>query len=131
MTPETDNRSFTTLISDLVNQLSTLVRTESSLLKAELKDGAHKAGKGIMEVAAGALLLLAALIVLLEALVIALAELGLGPAWSALLVGVVVAVIGAIMVKRGTSNLEPSELTPSRTASQLREDAQLAKEQTR
>lgn len=83
-----------------------------------------------MEIAAGAMLLLAALIVLLQALIAGLVEAGLRAGWAALIVGIIVAVIGAILVKRGTSNMSPSELTPSRTAAQLRKDGQLAREQT-
>ena len=131
MTPDKDNRSVATLISDLIQQLSTLVQTEGRLLRSELTQSAHKAGAGAMEIAAGAILLLAALLVLLQALVVALANLGLGAGWSSLLVGVVVAAIGAILVKRGTTNMSPSELAPTRTADQLRKDANLAQEQTR
>lgn len=131
MTPDKDSRSIPSLFSDLIQQLSALVQTEGKLLRSELTQSAHKMGNGAMEVAAGALLLLAALIVLLQALIVALSNLGLDPAWAALLVGVVVAVIGAILVKRGTSNMSPSELAPTRTTEQLRKDAALAQEQTR
>jgi hypothetical protein len=50
--------------------------------------------------------------------------------WASLLVGGVVAIVGAILVKRGTANMDPSELAPTRTADQLGKDAHLAKEQT-
>jgi hypothetical protein len=130
MTPEKDNRSAATLVSDLVHQLSTLMKTEGRLLRSELTHSARRAGAGAMEVAAGAILLLAALLVLLQALIVALANLGMGAGWASLLVGGVVAVIGAILVKRGTANMDPSELAPTRTADQLGKDAHLAKEQT-
>lgn len=130
MTPDKDNRSIPNLISDLVQQLSSLVQTEGKLLRSELGQSAHKVGNGAMEVGAGALLLLAALIVLLQALIVALSN-WLDPAWASLLVGIVVAVIGGVLVKRGTANMSPSELTPDRTTGQLRKDAALAKEQTR
>ena len=131
MTDERDPRTIPNLVSDLVQQLSTLVRTEGKLLRSELNESAHRVGNGAMEVAAGALLLLAALIVLLQALIVALVNLGLGAGWASLLVGVVVAAIGAILIKRGTSNMSPSELAPTRTAEQLRKDADLAQEQVR
>jgi hypothetical protein len=131
MTPDKDNRSVATLLSDLVQQLSTLVQTEGRLLRSELTHSAHKAGAGAMEVAAGAILLLAALLVLLQALVVALANLGLGAGWSSLLVGVAVAIFGAMLVKRGTTNMSSSELAPTRTADQLGKDASLLKEQIR
>ena len=40
-------------------------------------------------------------------------------------------IIGAILVRRGMSNMSPSELAPDRTAAQLRQDMQVAKEQMR
>src|SRR5690606_851759 len=129
MTVERDPRTIPNLVTDLVEQLSTLVRTESQLLRTELKENVGRAGNGVMEIAAGAMLLLAALIVLLQALIAGLVKAGLEAGWAALIVGVIVAVIGAILVKRGTSNMSPSEIAPSRTAAQLRKDGQLAREQ--
>lgn len=129
MTDERDTRSIPNLVTDLVDQLSSLVRTEGQLLRSELKEGASRAGSGMLEMAAGAMMLLAALIVLLQALILALANAGLGPGWSALIVGIVVAVIGGILVKRGTTNISPSEIAPTRTAAQLQKDGKLARDQ--
>lgn len=132
MDPESraDQRSVPNLLSDLVHQITTLFRTESSLLKAELSENVNKLGTGAMEVAAGAICLLVALIVLVQALVIALSG-WLGPTWAALLVGIALAAIGAILAKRGSTNLSPSGLAPDRTTRQVREDINLAKEEVR
>ena len=46
-----------------------------------------------------------------------------------LIVGVAFAIVGALLVKSGTSDIEPDSLTPERTTEQLRRDANLAKEQ--
>jgi hypothetical protein len=54
----------------------------------------------------------------------------IGDAWAALLVGVILAVIGVAFLAKGKSDLSPRNLAPERTASQLRKDAQLVKEQT-
>ena len=69
MTPEKDNRSIPELLSDPLHpsSLSSLVRTESSLLRSELRESANRAGTGAMEVMAGAVLLLGALLILLQA----------------------------------------------------------------
>lgn len=131
MTDERDTRSIPNLVTDLVDQLSSLVRTEGQLLRSELKEGASRAGSGMLEIAAGAMMLLAALIVLLQALILALANAGFGTGWSALVVGLVVAVIGGILVKRGTTNMSPSEIAPTRTAAQLQKDGKLVREQAR
>lgn len=124
-----DTRSVPTLVGDLINQATTLVQTELRLFRAEISEKISQAEKGALAIVAGAICLLAALLVLLQALIVALAELGLGAGWSALLVGAAVAIIGAILIKTGSSSLDPSNLVPERTQEQLRRDAQVAKEQ--
>ena len=130
MSVSTDPRSVPALISDLAQQVTTLMQTEVRLLRAEMSEKLGQLGSGAAEVAAGAICLLAALMVLLQALVIGVSRIGdMGMGWASLIVGVVVAVIGAVLVKTGTSNLSPSNLTPERTQEQLKRDAQVAKEQ--
>ncbi|HEV7414860.1 phage holin family protein [Tianweitania sediminis] len=123
-----DNRGVGSLISDLIQQVSTLVQTEIRLLRSEMGDKMKLAVSGITEMLAGAILLMAALLVLLQALVVALSEF-MDPAWASLLVGVVVAIIGVVLVRRGTANLEPSNLMPDQTTHQLGKDATVVKEQ--
>ncbi|WFP62196.1 MULTISPECIES: phage holin family protein [unclassified Mesorhizobium] len=126
-----DNPSLGTLVSDLAHQVSTLVQTEARLLRAEISENVSKAEAGAVEVLGGAICLLAALLVLLQALVIALARLGLGTGWSALLVGVIVAVLGVFLLRTGMASMAPSELAPDRTQEQLKRDANVIKEQAR
>lgn len=118
-------RSIPQLISDLTRDVTTLMRQEAQLFRAELSEKLAQLGKGAGEIAAGAICLLAALLVLLQALVVALAQ-WIGPGWASLAVGVVVAIIGAILVKSGTTNL--SDLEPERTTRQVKKDARFAKE---
>ncbi|MDX8434840.1 phage holin family protein [Mesorhizobium abyssinicae] len=124
-----DNRGLTTLIGDLAQQVTTLLQTESKLLRAEMSESLSKAGAGAVEFLGGAICILAALIVLLQALVIALANAGLGPGWSSLLVGIAVAILGIFLLRSGTASMAPSELTPDRTQDQLKRDARVIKEQ--
>jgi hypothetical protein len=44
-------------------------------------------------------------------------------------VGVAVAIIGFILIRKGESDLSAAELAPTRTTKSLREDASLLKEQ--
>ncbi|TIT29639.1 MAG: phage holin family protein [Mesorhizobium sp.] len=122
-----DNRGLTTLIGDLAQQVTTLLQTESRLLRAEMSESLSKVGA--VEFLGGAICILAALIVLLQALVIALANAGLGPGWSSLLVGIAVAILGIFLLRSGTASMAPSELTPDRTQDQLKRDARVIKEQ--
>jgi len=61
--------------------------------------------------------------------------LGLGqllPLWlSALIVGLVVAVVGYGVLQSGVSALKRANLTPQETIETLKEDAEWAKEQTK
>jgi hypothetical protein len=124
-----DTRSLTTLISDLAQQATSLLQTESRLLRAEMSDKFKQAGAGAAEVLGGAICLLAALLVLLQALIVALTKAGLGAGWSSLLVGVVVAILGVILLRTGMSSMDPANLKPERTQDQLSRDARVLKEQ--
>ena len=126
-----DVRSLGTLVSDLAQQVTTLLQTEGKLLRAELGENARKAGAGAIEVLGGAICILAALMVLLQALVIALANAGMGAGWASLLVGIVVAALGALLLRNGSAALSPSELTPDRTQEQFKRDARIVKDQIR
>ena len=78
MNESNDGRGLITLVSDLAQQVTTLLQTESKLLRSEMTDKLSRFGAGAVEVLGGAICLLAALMVLLQALVIALANAGLG-----------------------------------------------------
>jgi hypothetical protein len=125
-----DSRSVPDLLADLVRSVPALVRQETQLLRSELSDKVTQIEVGLGSIVAGAILLFAALLVLLEALVIALTEI-MGAGWAALIVGVAVAVIGAVLLKKGADQMKASNLMPERTAHQLKQDAELAKEQVR
>jgi Na+-driven multidrug efflux pump len=71
-----------------------------------------------------------ALIVLAQALVIALAHV-VGAGWSALIVGVAIALVGVALLAKGKKELETVSLTPDRTVEQLQKDGRMVKEQTR
>lgn len=128
MSDPQDTRGVGTLIGDLVEQTTTLVQTEIRLLRSEISDKFKVAVGGITEILAGALLLMVALLVLVQALVVALAT-WLGAGWASLLVGVVIAVVGFVLVRQGTANLDPSTLAPDQTTDQLAKDAAVVKEQ--
>jgi hypothetical protein len=125
MTQTSDPRSVPQLLSDLVHEVTTLFRKEGQLVRAELSEKARQLQVGAGSALAGAILLMVALNMLAGALVIGLAKY-MGPGWAALAVGAVLAVIGAVLVKKGTSDM--SGLTPERTTHQVAKDAQFVKE---
>jgi len=141
MSQTTDTRSVPQLLSDLARELTTLFRKEGQLLRAELSEKASQLVVGLGEAAAGAICLLVSLNVLAGALVVAIARIGadradpaiqnsgIGIGWASLIVGVLLAAIGAFLLKRGASNM--SNLTPERSVNQVSQDATLVKEQVR
>lgn len=128
--PTTDARSVPQLLSDLARDLTTLFRKEGQLIRAEMADKITQIEIGAGSIAAGAICLLVAFIILAMALSIALGNL-IGDGWAALVVGVLIAGVGAFLLKKGTDQMKASNLTPSRSAHQLGKDADLVKEQVR
>ncbi|MEM8856616.1 MAG: phage holin family protein, partial [Pseudomonadota bacterium] len=111
-------------------------RKEGELIRSEMTDKITQLQVGVGKVAAGAVVLLVALIVLADALVVAVAEIiGEVPnttentGWAALIVGAFFAAVGAFLVRSGTTDLVPRNLTPDRTVDQVRRDTELAKDQ--
>ncbi|MCF3933121.1 phage holin family protein [Acuticoccus sp. M5D2P5] len=132
------SRSIPELLTKLFRDITDLFRKEGELIRSELNDKITQLQIGVGKIAAGAITILVALIVLADALVIAVAEIiGSVPAsenntgWAALIVGGVFAAIGAFLVRSGTTDLKVENITPDRTALQLRRDAEMAKEQMR
>jgi len=123
-----DDRSLGELFAELSRQTSTLIRQEVALAKAEVKEKGKEAGKDIGMMAAGGALAYAGLLALIAAIIIALANV---IAWwlSALIVGIVVVAIGALMIQRGMSALKESGVAPEQTIETLKEDKEWARKQ--
>lgn len=141
MSQTPDPRSVPQLLSDLARELTTLFRKEGQLIRAELSEKVTQLQVGAGSAAAGAIILLVALNVLAGALVVAIARIGAEPAdpaiqqsgiglgWASLIVGVLLAIIGAVLLRKGASNM--SNLTPERSVNQVTQDATMVKEQVR
>jgi len=129
-----DDRSIGTLVSELSQETTTLLQQEIALAKTEMSEKISQVSTALVRLALGGLVLFAGLLVLLDALVYGLSELlppDLTPWLPALLVGIVVAIIGAILLQKGRSNLQTSSLMPQRTATSLQRDTHMVKEQVR
>jgi len=121
------SRSLLTIVMEILGDLPRLVRKEAELLRAELAEKAAQAGDAGMGIAIGLLLTSVALLIVLQALVLALAE--VMPAWLAsVLVGVIVAAIGLLMVRKGRRDLRRVSLMPQRTIDSLNHDNEILKE---
>jgi hypothetical protein len=129
-----EDRSFGSLFAELTQETTTLVQQEVALAKAEMSEKISQVGSGLATLIIGGFILFAGLLKLLDAAIYGIAELlpsDLSPWLAALVVGVIVAIIGAVMLQKGRSNLKAGNLTPRRTAESLRRDKEFAKEQVR
>lgn len=123
--------SVADLFGNVVTELTTLVRKEVQLARAELGEKMGQAAGAAASLAIGGVLLLAALIILLQAAVVLLVRLGVPPGWAEVVVAAVVGLIGYLLLRGGLNRLKASNLVPNRTAEQLSRDAAVVKEQVR
>lgn len=118
------------LLSDLREESTTLLRQEIALAKAELNEKAARVGKNTMEIAAGGALAYAGLIVLLIGIALlisrVLAGFGVDPETAMWLgpisVGLIVAVIGGVMLTKAKNAMSGDKLFPHETVDSLKED---------
>jgi hypothetical protein len=124
-----DDRSLGELFSELAQETSTLVRQEVNLAKTEMSQKASRAGRHIGVLAAGGAVAYAGLLAILAGVIVLLDN--VMPLWlSALLVGIVVAVVGYLLVRRALDALKREDFAPRETMETLKEDQQWAKDQT-
>lgn len=111
---QADQRSVGELVSEVSRDLSTLVRQEIELAKAEAKQSAQRAGKGAGMFAGAGVAGHMVLLFLSLALWWALGTvMGLG--WSGLVVAAVWAVVAAVLALRGKKEMQAVEGLPRTT----------------
>ena len=111
----------------LAGDVQDLVRGELALARAEFDGKLHSLLGGAVSLIGGALVAFAGLVVLLEGGAAVLAR--WLPAWAALLiVGVVIVVVGGLIARAGLARLSLKNLTPDRTAANLKQDGRTLKE---
>ena len=125
---EAGQHSIGDLLGQVTSDLSTLMRQELELAKAELKEEAGKAGKaaGMYGGAgfAGYMVALFATVALMAALASVMPW-----GWAALIVAVLWAVVGLVLYTRGKSEMRRVQGMP-RTKETLKEDAEWARHPT-
>lgn len=116
------------LLNEALAKVSNLVRGEVDMARAEISENLSSAGVALGMIAGAVVVALTALNVLTAAVVAGLTELGIPGGWSALIVGVVLGIIAYILLKKGTADLKLSSIAPTRTAKNVKRDAQTVKE---
>ncbi|RUR46466.1 phage holin family protein [Vreelandella populi] len=127
----TQGASVGSLLSTVMQEITSLVRNEAQLAKAEMSEKTHDVMMALAAIAIAGAVLLGGFLTLLAALVFALNEVlppDMTPWLSAIIVGVVVTIIGIVMLKGGLAKLQARNLVPNRTLHSLQTDKELAKE---
>jgi uncharacterized membrane protein YqjE len=118
-------RSIPEIFTDLIAQVTGLVRTESQLARAEISEKATRVLSGMAMVLVGMVLLIPALVILLQAAIAGLVENGMQASIAALIVGGAALVLGLILGLIGWSWAKPTSLVPDKTIDQLKRDAEV------
>jgi len=111
--------STATLIADFVVEARDVLRGIGQLFRVEVGEKVSQATRATVFVAVAAVLLIAALIFFLSAAADWLTSLGLQKYWSDLIVGGVVAIVGAGLLLKALQDLKPANLKPQRTLDQM------------
>jgi hypothetical protein len=118
-----EEKAATTSLGDLLGNVtrdvSTLMRQEIALAKAEISDSAKKAGKGAGLLGGAGYAGLMAVFFLSVALMVGLGYLFDNQAWGAVVVAVIWAVIGLVMYLQGRKQLKTVQGAP-RTADSVK-----------
>lgn len=107
------------LVGNITRDLSTLMRQELALVQAELKTEASKTGKAAGTLGAAGFAGYMAVLFLSICLWWALGNL-IGHGWSALVVGALWGIVGAVLYASGRKKLREVHPTPERTVDTLK-----------
>jgi hypothetical protein len=126
---DTSGASLGQLMSEITTDLSSLMRQEIELAKAEIKQEATKAGKGAGMLGGAAYSGHMVLLFGTFSIVFAIgSQIGLG--WAALLMTCLWGAVAAFLALRGRDQLRRVNPKPERTVQTLKEDAQWARHPT-
>lgn len=126
----TETRSLGEIVGDISRDLSDLMRQEMDLAKTELKQELTKTGKGAGMFGGAGVAALMMLFFLSLALGFLL-DLWMPRALAMLIVGIIWAVVAAVLAKRGRDNIKAANPQLPTTQKTLKEDVQWAKEQAK
>ena len=121
-------KSASSLVADALENVSVLLRNEIDLARAEVSENLNRAGVALGMIAGAAIVVMVTLNTLVAALVAALTEAGLDAGWSALIVGVILAIVAYAMMSKGLNDLKLTSLAPTRTMKNVQRDAEAVKE---
>ena len=125
-----EDRSLGELLSELTDEVRTLVRQEVTLAKVELKEKATRSGRNIGMIAGGGIVAYVGGLAVVAAVILLLGL--IMPYWlSALIVGAVLLLAGYAIAQKGLDSFKEMNFKPERTTQTLQEDKQWIKEEVK
>jgi len=123
-----EEKSLGDLFSKLAGDTTTLIRQEVALAQTELTQKATKAGKNVGSLLIGGAVAYGGVLAIMAGVILLLAR--FMPAWaSALLVGVVIAIIAFFLISSAIKQLRNIDPVPRQTIETLKEDAKWLKKE--
>ncbi|HMC57174.1 MAG TPA: phage holin family protein [Gemmatimonadaceae bacterium] len=124
-------RGFGSLLRDLANGSTELLRGEVRLVRMELTAITSNVGRGSAQVALGGVMLLLGALSLFAGVILLIGDQWLprDRYWlAALVVTLLTGALAAFFVRRGVAQLSPSRLAPDETMQTLKEDKEWLKQ---
>ena len=128
--PIEPEQSLGELLSRMTSDFSKLVSTQIELAKLEIKDEVAKAGKGAGMVGGGGLAAIIGLLLLSFAIAYWLADALDDTGWGFFIVGLVYAVLAAVLVLKGKQKIQVATPVAEQTIETIKEDVAWARRQT-
>jgi len=125
-----DGRSIKQILQDIVNHVTDIFRSEVQLARTEVRQDLMHYGKASTLVGIAAVLLFYAVGLLLLGAVYALQSV-MDPWLAAVLVGVAVGIVAAVLFTTGRKKLKQASLRPDKTIKTLEDNVTWFKRQTR
>jgi uncharacterized membrane protein YqjE len=116
------------MMSDILGNVSNLVRNETDLARAEIGESLKKAGGSLGSMALALVLAITGLNVLAAALVALVIWAGLPPPWASAVVGAVLLLIAFAIFSAAKASLNQIGFVPTRTARNLSRDVAAIKD---
>jgi uncharacterized membrane protein len=122
-------RSIGELFGQLSQDMTLLVRQEVQLARTEMTEKLSRLTTNLISVGAGGFVAYLGGLALMAALILAIRDLAnISLAWSALIVGGILAIVGYVMLQRGLKELKRVELAPRRSVENIKDDVQSIKD---
>ena len=128
-TARTHARSTPELANDVLNDVTLLLKSEGELARAEINSSINHAMAGVASLLVAVGIIIAGLTVVIVAIGTGLATWFDMTLWLGLLIaGGIALAIGAVLIGSAKAALKPENLAPTRTAENLKKDAQVVRE---